>query len=376
VVRLVAGALSARARVEVVSLCTSGAPNGADEAVRTRRDSVFVVHEVAASRAGKVHAGLLRAALARGGGGRLPKISGPRLVELEGGVAPGVVELISSLGADTVLLAGPETWWLPEALGSLRPGVRVVALPLLGDDPRGELAQFVPLLTGVDAVGVLSRAEGRRVRDGADGFVGPAESVPAEVAELEVAFSVNRAAAEQLMVGMSHFGRFAVVLTGFPEGTPAAERSPCHDYVRRWLGPIAVAEVALDRWLISDLEKVREVPVGPSRPNLWKLLRHAEVCLDLRPQGIVGRETIESLILGTPVVVPESTVAAEHAERSNGGLWYRDYREMFDAAKAILDSPALRARLSEQGRAWAAEMHGDHARFSEQVERFALGEPG
>ena len=122
--------------------------------------------------------------------------------------------------------------------------------------------------------------------------------------------------------------------------------------MRRALGPVAVAEVRHGRWSVSDRAKVREVPVGPSRANLWKLLSHAEVCLDLRPQGILGRETLESLLLGTPVVVPEGTVAAEHAERSDGGLWYRDYGEMFDAAKAILDDASC-------GRAWVpAGAHG------------------
>ena len=82
---------------------------------------------------------------------------------------------------------------------------------------------------------------------------------------------------------------------------------------------------------------------------------------------------MESLLLGTPVVVPEGTVAAEHAERSNGGLWYRDYGELFDAAKAIVDSPSLRASLSVQGREWAERVHGDHGRFSEQAARLAFG---
>ncbi len=372
VVRLLAGALSARARVEVVSLGTCGTAARGPGGVQTRRDSVFVLHEVVASRADRLHAGLVRAALALGGRRQLPEIAGARLAELGGGLAPQAVDLIATLEPDAVLLAGPETWWLPEALGPLRPGVRVCSVPLLGGDALGGLAHLGPLLAGVDAVGVLSRAEGRQVLGRIDG-AWLSRSAPVEVTDIDVAFSVNRPAADQLMVGMSHFGRFVVLLTGFPEGSPAAGRCPGHDYVRRWLGPIAVAEVALDRWLISDLEKAREVPVGPSRPNLWKLLRHAEVCLDLRPQGTVGRETIESLMLGTPVVVPEGTVASEIAESSNGGLWYRDFRELFEATNAILDDTALRDRLSEQGREWATEVHGNHQRFCDQVERFAFG---
>jgi hypothetical protein len=371
-VRLLAGALSARSQVEVVSLGTAETSLEGREALQTRKDSVFVVHELGASRGDRLHMGLVRAALACGGAHELPEIAGARLAELGGGLAQGAVELVAKLKPDAVLLAGPETWWLPEAVRPLRPGTRVVSVPLIGDDALGGLGYLGPLLTGVDAVGVLSRAEGRQVLGRIDASL-QSGAARVEVSDIEVAFSINRPAADQLMVGMSQFGRFVVLLTGFPDGSPAAERSPGHDYVRRWLGPVAVAEVALDRWLVSDQAKAREVPVGPSRANLWKLLGHAEVCLDLRPQGIVGRETIESLLLGTPVVVPEGTIAAELAESSNGGLWYRDFRELFGAAKAILDDTELRGHLSEQGRQWATEVHGNQGRFCEQVARFTFG---
>ncbi len=284
VVRLVAGALSTCARVEVVSLRSSDDSRDSSRATppaSTRRDSVFFLHELAATRAEREHAGVLRAALALKSPSRLPGISGPRLAELYGGRAEIAGELIASLRPDAVLLAGPETWWLPDLVRTVTPGARIVSLPLFGDDPVGDLVPFAPLVTAVDAVGVLSRAEGGRVVERIQAHAGPARSARPEVAELEVAFAVNRPAAAQVMVGMSQFGRFVVLLTGFPEGTPGARRSPGHDYVREALGPIAVAEVAHDRWRISDTERQREVPVGPSRPNLWKLLstpRSASTC--------------------------------------------------------------------------------------------------
>jgi hypothetical protein len=372
IVRLLAGALSLHAHVEVVSLCTgTEMPLGAS--VRTRRDSVFAVHEIPAARAEPQRAGLLRAALAQGHGDRLPEVAGGRLVELGGGPTRRAAELVASLRAGAVVLAGPETWWLPEALGSGAATSRIVSVPLLGDDAKADLSRFDPLFFKVDGVGVLSGAEARRVANRGSSQQAAAGAQMPACTELELALPLNRPAAAQLMVGMSHFGRFVALLTGFPEDAPGALRSPGHDYVRRALGPVAVAEVRHGRWSVSDRVKVREVPVGPSRANLWKLLSHAEVCLDLRPQGMLGRETLESLLLGTPVVVPEGTVAAEHAERSDGGLWYRDYGEMFDAAKAILDDASLRAALSSSGRSWAEEVHGDQDRFCEQVARFVFG---
>jgi glycosyltransferase involved in cell wall biosynthesis len=372
VVRLLAGALATRADVEVVALDrhTLSGPTGTP--ARTHADSVFLVHEMAASKADPAHTGLLRAALARTPGRGIPAIAGPRLVELGGGWAGGVGEMITALEADSVVLAGPETWWLPEALRSAGATGRLVSLPLLGDDPAGDLRQFRPLATEVDAVGVVSRAEARRfTRPDPDRARSDAE-LPTQVVELDVAFPVNMSVSETQLVGMADVGRFVVVMTGFPAGSPAAAHSPGHDYVRRALGPVTVAEVALDRWLISSSRSARIVPVKPSRPNLWRLLHNADVCLDLRPQGVVGRETLESLLLGTPVVVPEGTVAAEHAERSNGGLWYRDYQELFDAGRAIVDDQSLRTRLGAQGREWAAKFHGDQDRFSEQVAQLVL----
>ena len=154
--------------------------NAGDRPRRTgegrRRDGVFVVHELAATPAQNGHAGLLRAALAVGGGDRLPEIAGPRLVELYGGRAEGVGELIGSLRPESVLLAGPETWWLPGGSTSVAGTVRGwCRCPSSGDDPVGDLAPFDPLVTGVDAVGVLSRAESRRVAERSDGGDGSAQ---------------------------------------------------------------------------------------------------------------------------------------------------------------------------------------------------------
>lgn len=370
VVRLLAGALAARAEVRVVSLLVDGGPgsvrperaDGIGEVGVARRDGIFEVYELEASRSAGTRLGLLRIAMGFGDPG-LPAVSGERLVELGGGLARDAPGLIALLQPEAIVLAGAETWWLPRILAAQLPDVRVASLPLVGDDAMSKVLALHPLFEEVAAVGCVSEREAAALHGG----LGP------EPLLLDYALPMNRSAASQLMVGMSHFGRSVVVLTGFPEGAPMARRMPGPDYVRLALGPVAVAQVAGRRWVVSDGAQERVVPVGPSRANLHKLLAHAEVCLDLRPQGVVARETVESLLLGTPVVVPEGTVAAEHAERSNGGLWYRDYRELFAAAKVIIEEGSLRATLSAQGRAWATAMHGDHARFVEQTERFVFG---
>jgi len=373
VLRLLAGALSSRCQVEVVWLRTEPDQAIAHGPIRTISDSVFRVHEVPAGHCEPEHAALLRTALARAGGPRLPAIAGKRLLELGGGKTRSAASHIASLDPESVVLAGPETWWLPATLRSLMPATRIVSVPLLGGDPIVESAELAPLAGELDGVGVLSHREAQGISQQVKAHKASARPKAPEMLELDVALAVNLPSAESLLVGMSHFGSYVVVITSFGQDSVRPGSAPGHDYLRQVLGPIAIAEVAGKRWSISDRTKQREVPVDASRPNLWKLLRHAQVCLDLRPQGIVGRETLESLLLGTPVVVPELTVAAEHAERSNGGLWYGDYRELAQAGAAIVSNPSLRLALSEQGREWARRTHGDHSRFVEQAVRLTLG---
>ena len=100
--------------VEVVALGHDGA--GPPRRRKRTLDSVFVVHEVTASKADRVHTGLLRAALARTPGGGFPDIAGPRLARArrEAGRAASA-SMIRALEPDSVVLAGPETWWLPRS---------------------------------------------------------------------------------------------------------------------------------------------------------------------------------------------------------------------------------------------------------------------
>lgn len=88
---------------------------------------------------------------------------------------------------------------------------------------------------------------------------------------------------------------------------------------------------------------------------------------------MIGRESLESLLLGTPIVVPEGTVAAEHAELANGGLWYRDYHELFAAARALLADRSLRDALGEQGRSWAEAVWEDQAGAGAAAQRLVFG---
>ncbi len=102
-----------------------------------------------------------------------------------------------------------------------------------------------------------------------------------------------------------------------------------------------------------------------TRTDLWRLVAHALVTVDLGPGRLLARESVESLRYGTPMVVPAATAAAELATRG-GGLWYRDAAELVACVDAIGDRQ-LRDTLGAQGRQFADDWYGDADRFVDRV---------
>jgi glycosyltransferase involved in cell wall biosynthesis len=93
--------------------------------------------------------------------------------------------------------------------------------------------------------------------------------------------------------------------------------------------------------------------------------------VDVRPPGPLGREALESMMFGTPVIVPEGSAGAEHAAAGNGGLWYRDHGELLDAVRALTFGP-LRVKLAASGRRYATAHHGDVPGFVDRVHDLVL----
>jgi hypothetical protein len=103
-----------------------------------------------------------------------------------------------------------------------------------------------------------------------------------------------------------------------------------------------------------------------TRMDLWRLLAHAAVCVDLDPGPLIARECIEALRLGTPIVVPEvAGPAATHA-RASGGATFADAAELITAVGA-LSSTTTRAAVSDSGRRYADAAFGDPERLVGQL---------
>lgn len=71
--------------------------------------------------------------------------------------------------------------------------------------------------------------------------------------------------------------------------------------------------------------RARQQFPGLDRPSLWRAMAGAMATLDLGPEHILGRDVLESLMLGTPVLTPSTSGPTRaHAERSGAGLWYSE----------------------------------------------------
>jgi hypothetical protein len=118
---------------------------------------------------------------------------------------------------------------------------------------------------------------------------------------------------------------------------------------------VVVADAVASAWRGRALRGRASVS---TRMDLWRLMAHASVCVDLDPGPLIARECIEALRLGTPIVVPETAGPAATHARASGGATFVDPAELI-AAVGTLSSSASRASASESGRRYADAAFGD-----------------
>lgn len=102
-----------------------------------------------------------------------------------------------------------------------------------------------------------------------------------------------------------------------------------------------------------------------TRTDLWRLLAHARLTIDLAPGPIIARECVESLRFGTPVVVPTESAAQQHAD-AGGGLSFSGFAELLHCVEQMCDHET-RDAMSVRGRRYADERYGDPGAFVAQV---------
>jgi hypothetical protein len=153
----------------------------------------------------------------------------------------------------------------------------------------------------------------------------------------------------------------------------------------RVAAPDVVRPTALAAWLTARFPHIEVVVVEDAtaavwrgrvlrgvvsvftRTDLWRLLAHARVTIDLAPGRIVARECIESLRFGTPIIVPRHSVARAHAD-AGGGLAFGDYAELLQCVSHLADE-GIRETMSSRGWKYADARYGDQQAFVDSVAR-------
>ncbi len=366
-IRMIAGAVALSADIVVVSLDDRTDPSRLPP--RRTFDGIFPIHSAGARVPQRRLGQVLRASLERQPSSpspSVPEATVRKLLATDGQPSSEALGILDHLKPDVVVLAGVETLWMAEAMpvGPARP--RIVVLPLLGTDSLLASDAMKPLAEIADAVCAFSDTEYQLLSRS----VGSRR--PDVLHHLRLSFPVNRQAAHSGLAGVASFGRYLLVISGWPDLADSAVGPP-HDYLRAVLGDISVAEVRPGQWLVTESGRRFDVPWSSTQMNVWRLMAGAVATLDVRPQGPIGREAIESLLFGTPVVVPAGSIAAEHARASNGGLWYETPGEMIEQLRYFLDDDRAREAFGRSGRQWAEREHDDTQRLVDDLTRIVLG---
>lgn len=94
-----------------------------------------------------------------------------------------------------------------------------------------------------------------------------------------------------------------------------------------------------------------------SRMDLWRLMAHAWAVADLAPGPVYGRECVEAMRYGVPVVAPEGS-AVEPLARVGALATFSGTAGLVRRVGS-LEEPAARSRLASTGRSVADRWYGD-----------------
>lgn len=350
-VRQVAGALAGVADVHVVT--TEGTT------AVTRADSVFTVHELArpVGHRERLRHALLREAFAA------TRRSMPRSTsaDLAAGAEAhwaGVDGVMAGIQPDLVVVAGSDGTHGLRLAGGATDDASVALLPLLHagvpagpasyDDDDDVLSRVRAMLTATpgerDAAGALPVDPGVVTSVGlplrADPNVGrePNTYVGKDDYVLVLVGSARDAADQR-----AHLAR--LVRLACPGRTVAIAST---DAFEVWRQGQSTAGWAIER-----------------SGDVLRLMAWASVVVDLRPGPLFARSAIESLLHGTPIVVPEESAARQHAA-AGGGLWFASPQELLECLDTLGD-PGVRTTLGDQGREEATRHYGTTEAFVGRV---------
>jgi hypothetical protein len=185
---------------------------------------------------------------------------------------------------------------------------------------------------------------------------------------------VNRLAERHRHHGFG-FTDYLLVLSDRPGGSPGGNAEP--PPAAAWLSAaFNDADVVVVENAVASAWKGRALRGNVSvdtRMDLWRLMAHANACVDLAPGGVIARECIESLRFGTPIIVPERSGPAEVHAQASGGSVFGDPDELITSVRR-LQSTSHRSAVSVAGRRYADDRYGDPASLVDRLRKVLHGE--
>jgi len=349
-VRQVAGALACAGDVHVVT--TEGT------APRRRVESVFTVHELArpAGTRERLRDGLLVEALAAQGR-RVPASVATDLAARASSHWDGADRAVAAIAPDLVVVAGAGGAAGLQVVGDAAGDAPVVLVPLLhaGTPVDPERYGAGRILDRVAAVVTATPSE----RDTARLLLIDAETCVDVGVPLRADPNARRE--PNTYIGSDDY---VLVLAGVTSDA-ADVRADLARLVRLAFPGRLVGIAATDAFEVWHHGRSTVGWAIERNGDLQRLLAWAAVVVDLRPGPLFGRRAVESLLQGTPVVVPGQSAARQHAA-AGGGLWFTSPEELLSCVDALED-PGVRTALGDQGREAATRRYGSPEAFVERV---------
>jgi hypothetical protein len=274
------------------------------------------------------------------------------IVSLTGGDSPALLDHLISSSYDLVVFTGPDTAATVQGLRELRGRVATMLLPLVLPGPRLSLKVVRDAFASVDHVAATSAFEA-------------SIAVEAGARRVTTIGSVLRVHDLARRNEPLKFEDRAVVMARDWAATPPTEELLLT--VRRLNRDLDTAVVRLLGPGWRSLPEDVRAPHVESRFDVWRWVARSLALWDPEPNRIFGRDVLEAMQYGTPVITPWQGAGREHAERGNGGLWYRTYDELLACVQALAGSDRLVATLGAQGQAYAVRNFADTDAYVERV---------
>jgi len=265
-------------------------------------------------------------------------------------------DVLAGIRPDLVVLADHRNVGALAALQAHDPGVPTALLGLVGDADHLAFPHFDPVVERAAHVLAVTETERRVVADrfGRDGAT---HRIGAPLSANESAFSEPNT-----WVGDTGY---VLVLTD-QDSEATGLQNELAGLVRLRFSDRPVGITHTDGFFAWHEGRVNSGWPVERSSDLARLMAFAALTVDLRHPELYGRAAVESLLYGTPIVVPQDSRAREHAQRGRGGLWFADAAELTWCIESLLD-PATNDAVRDQGRTYAEAEYGSTDRFIDRV---------